>query len=171
MERIERKIYDFVAKRLEEAKARRFRQRATSRESSELSAKIEAYEEVLNFVSKEPKVIGTATLDRALERFLVDNCTEVKEKLKKLGELEGIEGELGIDLVTVFKALKTNKIFIKADYDGENIMPCNCFSLNLNGSANYYFYCQYGLVNEEYDFYNLKDYGKTWALTKEELEK
>ena len=93
------------------------------------------------------------------------------EVYEKLRPLEDIEDELGIDLITLFKALKTNKIFIKADYDGESVMPCNCFSLGLNGFANYYFYCQYGLVNEEYAFYNLKDYGKTWALTKEELKK
>ena len=50
MKRTEKDIYDFVAKKLEEAKARRLRQRATSRESGELGAKIEAYEEVLNFI-------------------------------------------------------------------------------------------------------------------------
>ena len=95
----------------------------------------------------------------------------IEEAVDKLGELEDIEDELGIDLITLFKALKTNKIFIKADYNGESIMPCNCFSLNLNGCADYYFSCQYGVVNEDYDFYYTKDYGKTWALTKEELEK
>ena len=50
MKRTEKEIYDFVAKKLEEAKVQRFRQRATSRESGELGAKIEAYHEVLNFI-------------------------------------------------------------------------------------------------------------------------
>ena len=50
MKRTEKEIYDFVAKKLEEAKGRRFRQRVTSLESCELGAKIEAYEEVLNFI-------------------------------------------------------------------------------------------------------------------------
>lgn len=50
MKRTEKDIYDFVNRKLEEAKVRRFRQPFTSRESGELGAKIEAYEEVLNFI-------------------------------------------------------------------------------------------------------------------------
>ena len=46
----EKDIYDFVNRKLEETKAQRLRQPFTSRKSGELGAKIEAYEEVLNFI-------------------------------------------------------------------------------------------------------------------------
>lgn len=84
MRRTKKEIYDFVAKKLEEAKAQRFRQPFTSRKSGELGAKVEAYEEVLNFISAEPKVVGTTTVSKALEKVLIDNCPEVKKKLKAL---------------------------------------------------------------------------------------
>lgn len=51
MKRTEKEIYDFVCKKLEEAKEQRLRQPLfTSRESGELGAKIEAYHEVLDFI-------------------------------------------------------------------------------------------------------------------------
>lgn len=95
----------------------------------------------------------------------------IENAVDKLGELEDIEDELGIELTVLFKGLKSNKIFIKANYNGESIMPCNSFDLVFNGFVGYHLYCRYGVVNECHEYCKLKDYGKTWALTEEGLEK
>lgn len=97
----------------------------------------------------------------------------------KLADLEDIEEELGIDLITLFEALKQGScgvayMFVQNDYN-ENykkglIKPLiinyirkksneKSFQLNLYDSLT----CKYYMVDT-------KDYGKTWALTKEELE-
>lgn len=79
------------------------------------------------------------------------------DSFQKLGQLEDIEEELGIDLITLFKALDNG--FIYKCYDNtliESFTPA--FKEN----------CIY--VDEELDeFVRPKDYGKTWALTEEEL--
>lgn len=79
--------------------------------------------------------------------------------VEKLGQLEDIEDELGIDLVTLFKAMKYG-IYKKNDD--------LCFEATLRIHNNQYYLCQ------PYDdvllhIVHLRDYGKTWALTKEEL--
>ena len=91
------------------------------------------------------------------------NYIEIKDKKlaeEKLCQLEDIEDELGIDLITLFKALK-NGIVIK-DEPLQNY-PC---SLNHNDIGWFLFVRTDGVLGSYY----LKDYGKTWALTKEELE-
>ena len=69
-----------------------------------------------------------------------------------------------IDLITLFKALKNEYIFIKQDNE---IYKNNVeFSFNKDEKGWY--------INLEvchFDKLYFKDYGKTWALTKEELEK
>jgi len=91
----------------------------------------------------------------------------IRSAFEKLGKLEDIEEELGIDLITLFKALKqdTPIWFRTPKYDDKNE------SVKKSGNAMVGFTTK----NEPYitiDTYafNLKDYGKTWALTKEELE-
>lgn len=76
MKRTEKDIYDFVNRKLEEAKAQRLRQPFTSRESGELGAKIEAYHEVLNF-------IGTIRIDEKKLKEIVTNI-KTTNKGKKL---------------------------------------------------------------------------------------
>ena len=84
--------------------------------------------------------------------------------LNKLGQLEDIEDELGIDITILFKALK-NGIYFR----------------NQNNYIEYHYAVSIGLVGLDIivvDFpatqiiqvcaYEM--YGKTWALTKEELE-
>lgn len=77
----------------------------------------------------------------------------------KLGQLEDVEEELRIDLLTLFKALKG--IYIKPNniYVGS---PYLCFAENENRELEF----QFKVVDT---WYKVKDYGKTWALTKEEL--
>ena len=95
---------------------------------------------------------------------------EVKERAliyEKLQQLENIEEKLDIDLITLFKAINSKSIFTK--YDGkisEHIED------NYNERDWYmqdeivYFYWEDG----SHLCFEFKDYGKTWALNKEELE-
>lgn len=97
----------------------------------------------------------------------------------KLGRLEDIEDELDIDIVTLFKALKDG-FYIK--YNGEivHIFPDKHITINFWYKIinvfippKFFIDCKKGTnylsetIDEEYWF---EDYGKTWALTKEELE-
>lgn len=91
----------------------------------------------------------------------------------KLGQLEDIEDELGIDLITLFKALKEQQPIY---YVNGSIIKFECFS---NEYCYYYkdIDFKYKSLNIYKDICSLeeslyfKDYGKTWALTKEELLK
>ena len=78
----------------------------------------------------------------------------------KLGQLEDIEEELGIDLITLFKALEEGIYTIRSN--SKRRYPF----LTYNGAVGYILDFQY----EQEAQYILSDYGKTWALTKEELE-
>lgn len=86
----------------------------------------------------------------------------------KLGQLEDIEEELGIDLITLFKALKngvcyfTNGTQLAKDYVW---MVDNCIALGNRWKLSYSFITAF-----ERQTLSFKDYGKTWALTREELE-
>lgn len=77
--------------------------------------------------------------------------------LNKLGQLEDIEEELGINLITLFKAL--NQFYAK-DLDCYCPRPTILFK----SVKNEWF------IKWINNYYKLKDYGKTWALTREELE-
>ena len=78
--------------------------------------------------------------------------------MNKLGQLEDIEEELGIDLITLFKALK-NGCYVKPWTEIKHSYEIR------TGSDNIHLF----LLDENDNHYSLKDYGKTWALTKEEL--
>lgn len=100
----------------------------------------------------------------------ISKCTCEVEK--KLGQLEDIEEELGIELVVLFKALYEG-VYVINVY--ENIIFVEpILSFNKEKSTN--LYVLDGITSfppnklcESY-FYYFKDYGKTWALTKEELK-
>ena len=85
-----------------------------------------------------------------------------KEKLafEKLEQIEDIEEELGIDLVTLFKALKDG-VYYKYKY-GYEYRISKCRKCYLTGNRT--------LVVDYHTYKYLCDYGKTWALTKEELQ-
>ena len=91
----------------------------------------------------------------------------------KLGKLEDIEEELGIDLVTLFKALR-NGIWTNQEqcYGDEKQGKIRFFQVRLLLEEN-----AVGCIHnsmwkgkEVIRTLYFKDYGKTWALTKEELE-
>ena len=100
--------------------------------------------------------------------YLLNGTPRVKA-LNKLGQLEDVEDELGIDLVTLFKAIKQGYIYDKfykvdvmsVDADREQ-------NLLVDFANNCFYNCA---VCGKYDrSYYFSDYGKTWVLTKEELE-
>ena len=80
--------------------------------------------------------------------------------INKLGKLEDIEDELGINLITLFKAMKEGFIDDKANH----YEPFS-FSIDLESSCIREACEEYG---EGVVFY-LSDYGKTWALDKEDF--
>lgn len=90
--------------------------------------------------------------------------------IDKLGQLEDIEEELGIELSVLFKAIK-NGVWVWNDKKHTEY-----FKDKVYGFTNYktkdglteYKTKTFRLIGV--DYYEMKDYGKTWALTKEELE-
>lgn len=80
----------------------------------------------------------------------------------KLGQLEDIEQELGIDFITLIKAI-SNGIWVKTKND---ISKHLTVALKKRHHTK-----EYWLFYRPYSHVYLEDYGKTWALTKEELEK
>jgi len=132
-------------------------------------------------IRKELEESGEFKNSEALDYF-----TQVRFENKittKLGKLEDIEEEIGVDLATLFEVLKERKAFYKGavipvydnpyqvgEYRHSDIRGIELNDLHKSKRGNWCF-CSY-------DFHNklapnnlfLKDYGKTWALTKEELE-
>ena len=88
----------------------------------------------------------------------------------KLGRYEDIEDKLGVELSTLFKALKGD-CFVKTE-DNRVIETIEGF---IGEDCSYIHFDVYGedyknLYDVESIYVDTKDYGKTWALTKEELE-
>lgn len=82
------------------------------------------------------------------------------DALNKLGQLEDIEDELGVDLVTLFTALKDGGVYVKNELTEDTEIKMRSFQIC--GDDN-------GITIWSQIKLNAKDYGKTWALTKEEL--
>ncbi len=132
---------------------------------------------------------GSGSYTQFGDKYIPNHNIRHKQCVEKLGKLEDIEEELGIPLEVLLKALKDG-IWTK----GGNYDPCFLdatpqFIKNLDLHIGYCGYSQYD--SEEFDNYfgendalciftmdyeehnyvtRLKDYGVTWALTKEELE-
>lgn len=97
----------------------------------------------------------------------------------KLGLLENIEEELSISLITLFKALREDGIWVRWNNKIVNIEP-NYLRVEIDCSKpltvsikiqELYFEdldCVMDTTGQEWF---MDEYGKTWALTKEELEK
>lgn len=85
---------------------------------------------------------------------------------KKLKSFEDIEEELGIDLITLFKSLKYGFYFKYKD----KIISSNdyLFQISVTSKGNFIF--DIVVHNLSFLLIKFKDYGKTWALTREELE-
>lgn len=103
------------------------------------------------------------------ERGFKEPVTDLEHMGKvadKLSSLEDIEDELGIDLITLFKALK-NGYYVK-DLDGNPHFVGHSDVVGriglekINGG--------FVMLGRGYREAWTKDYGKQWALTKKELE-
>ena len=97
----------------------------------------------------------------------INLCECIEKGLKEHEQHKAIENELGIELTTLINAVK-NGIYEKFE-DGEYVkfnglcMSIKPHKLKLNVNKK--------CLERGNDYFHFKDYGKTWALTKEELEK
>src|SRR5574344_1872947 len=85
--------------------------------------------------------------------------SDEEECFEKLSKLEDIEEELGVALV---KLLSANTIFVD---EGGGVLVANDFKISFADRCVYV--SVYDCDDTELPF---SDYGKTWALTKEEME-
>ena len=87
---------------------------------------------------------------------------DINSIVYKLGQLEDIEEEIGIDLIKLFECIRNEKGIWKRKYaDSDELINTRCMLT-----------CEFGYwrVYDKETIYELKDYGKTWALTEEELK-
>ena len=96
------------------------------------------------------------------------NNKNIDECIKKLGQLEDIEEELGIDLITFFKALKNGVYYFT---QGNQLTKDKVMVNNTNISVEYGKTSFCFVTYFEFELLYFKDYGKTWSLDKKDLEK
>ena len=113
------------------------------------------------------------------KKLINDKYELIENVVDKLGQLENIEEELGIDLITLFKVLG-NGLYYKTDYG--TIEFANIDRLTFVEGINEYAFekingCQCGTNSSNKNWWSLnrevfllKDFGIKSALTKEELE-
>lgn len=111
-------------------------------------------------LTNKNKEEGYYYLPEQLKEYQVD--VNFQPSLDKLGQLEDVEDELGIDLITLFKALKYGAYI---PFYGQ-IMSLERYKLDF---PNKRFIAKYFNGNEWEETLYFKDYGRTWALTKGEL--
>ena len=96
----------------------------------------------------------------------------VKDKLEYADKMKAIEEELGCPLEVVFKALKDGQVITKHIVGSENpkviLLPHKIAELLFDGK-NYGLWAYENGCGDEF-YLNTKDYRKTWALTRKELE-
>lgn len=120
-------------------------------------------------------------LEDILQNHNIETLEELDGLLWYVKQIKNIEEELGIDLITLFKALRNGvwiKIFPKLKNGGSVIhVPCGLAIVEIGGGVGKTFGLEFYintkrryLVLDTRRDNDLKDYGKTWALTKEELE-
>ena len=87
----------------------------------------------------------------------------IKKDLDLLEEYRKIEEEIGIDFITLSKILKQRFV-----YDNDQV-KIELLGLHIKSDE----LCLYGFVKDTMHavYLRLKDYGKTWALNKEEFYK
>lgn len=84
---------------------------------------------------------------------------EIRGIIEELLPYAELEEELGIDLIKLIKCIRNEKGIWKKDFDG-GLINTRCMLA-----------CYFGRwqIYDKENIYDLKDYGKTWALTEEEL--
>lgn len=96
--------------------------------------------------------------------ILCDNLEHLEKVYTKLGQLEDMEEELGIDLITYIKAIRQQKVWVL--YNGKLLQP----DLVFWSSHTFNKLCLWFIKDDRHIKVSYEDYGKTWALTREELE-
>ena len=99
-------------------------------------------------------------LEDVLEKYDMDNIKKLSVHLELLREFTNIKNELGIDLLILFKVLRSGIHIIDDGYPYNDRVDLIYSSGNPCGFK--------GKVSDHCVFF--KDYGKTWSLTKEELK-
>ena len=96
----------------------------------------------------------------AYERETKENYYDL---VHKLGVLEDLEERIGIDFITLSKILKQRFV-----YDNDQV-KIELLGLHIKSDELYL----YGFVEDTTQavYLRLKDYGKTWTMTKEEFYK
>lgn len=137
-----------------------------------LTTKIKGSNNYCEFELKNAKYKNLFELssNREIENYV---NTDLTIAIDKLGQLEDIEKEIGIDLITLFKALK-NGVWTNQEqtYGDAKQGKIRFFQVRLLlgeksiGCIHNSIWKGKEVIRTLY----LKNYGKTWALTKEELE-
>ena len=97
------------------------------------------------------------------------NFLDTSKCIQKLGQLEDIEDELGVSLdVLLDKALK-NGLWYHSKQKGHLFVAPSCLLLNVFHKIIYADLVDKGGCRTGRLIIKLDKYGKTWALTKEEL--
>lgn len=99
--------------------------------------------------------------------YVKEGRKDFNELAQKLGQYEDLEEELGIDLLTLFKALKDGIYVELRDF----IKHVSIKDLSLKFFGERWCLGFYHSLNGGTFYVNLKDYGKTWALSRNDLEK
>lgn len=110
---------------------------------------------------------GTGSWTQFGDKYLPAHNIKHKQCVNKLGQLEDIEEEIGIDLEILYKVLKSESIWIKKHIGAGKfrIVEVNIRGLNINKYTN-----EITIRDENNSLHILNGYGKMWALTREELE-
>ena len=97
-------------------------------------------------------------------KYVFDDLLDTQIVADKLGLLEDIEEDLGVDLI---KLLTADEIYYKAHGEIEsNIFDVSFYSFLILVRV---YHSPYRKDDEHFAF-GFNDYGKTWAFTKEELK-
>lgn len=114
---------------------------------------------------RNPAIIGVGNY-YLMQELYVDEREKVQVAIEKLAKLEDIEEEIGITLITLFKALK-NGIYAKVKNTQEICQISEIISIGEKSLILPSDFRRVVGINVDLDY---KDYGKTWALTRQELE-
>lgn len=103
-------------------------------------------------------------MSRLTKEEVEDFVPSTRQIMSELFEYKCIEEELGINLVTLFEALKDGFYYRYSDqiwFANPDKEECG---------IEYYSYGKWSITWAGLNVAYIQDYGKTWALTKEELQ-
>ena len=135
-----------------------------------LTRKIKGANNYCEFELKDQPYKSFLDIKRNSDLEWLDVC-DLTLAIDKLGQLEDIEKELGIDLITLFKALKQDYIYFKyyLSWNKEFKIKKECISGFKYADNNTFVFWTDDYYGKEHMVY-LRDYGKAWALREEDLD-